>query len=153
MGLSAAQIVAEAQLGWERVLRAPLLVCQVMVRDVPPVFSGTVEVDETYLKKVVQQTASRPVGARHQARAGDHQAGGTGIAVGGYIHILTFSEPHGGKRTMGRTQRLMLVFLLLIPLVFIPQPMSAQGEKGPVVVKEGDAAYQNVLDAATFIDR
>lgn len=49
LGLSAAQIAQETGLRRERVLRALLLVRQAMTRDVPPVFSGIVEVDETYL--------------------------------------------------------------------------------------------------------
>ena len=49
LGLSAAHVAQEAQLGREQVLRALLLVRQAMARDVPPVFSGVVEVDETYL--------------------------------------------------------------------------------------------------------
>lgn len=48
-GLSAAQVAEETGLRRERVLRALLLVRQAMARDVSPVFSGTVEVDETYL--------------------------------------------------------------------------------------------------------
>jgi len=48
-GLSAAQVAEETGLRRERVLRALLLVRQAMSRDVPPIFSGTVEVDETYL--------------------------------------------------------------------------------------------------------
>lgn len=46
---SSAVIAHEAGLERKRVLRALLLVRQAMTRDVPPVFSGTVEVDETYL--------------------------------------------------------------------------------------------------------
>lgn len=49
LGLSSAQIAREARLRRERVLRALLLVRQAMARDVPPAFSGMVEVDETYL--------------------------------------------------------------------------------------------------------
>jgi transposase len=49
LGLSAAQIAQETGLRRERVLRALLLVRQGMARDVPPAFSGIVEVDETYL--------------------------------------------------------------------------------------------------------
>jgi transposase len=49
LGQSSAVIAQEAHLERKRVLRALLLVRQAMTRDVPPVFSGTVEVDETYL--------------------------------------------------------------------------------------------------------
>lgn len=49
LGQSAAVIAQEARLERKRVLRALLLVRQAMARDVPPVFSGVVEVDETYL--------------------------------------------------------------------------------------------------------
>ena len=49
LGLSAAHVAQEAQLGREQVLRALLLVRQAMAGDVPPTFSGVVEVDETYL--------------------------------------------------------------------------------------------------------
>lgn len=48
-GLSVAQIAEETGLRRERIMRALLLVHQAMARDVPPVFSGVVEVDETYL--------------------------------------------------------------------------------------------------------
>lgn len=49
LGQSAAVIAQEARLERKRVLRALILVRQAMVRDVPSVFSGTVEIDETYL--------------------------------------------------------------------------------------------------------
>ena len=49
LGQSSAVIAQEAHLERKRVLRALLLVREAMTRDVPPVFSGTVEVDETYL--------------------------------------------------------------------------------------------------------
>ena len=49
LGQSSAVIAQEAGLERKRVLRALLLVRQAMTRDVPPVFCGTVEVDETYL--------------------------------------------------------------------------------------------------------
>ena len=49
LGQSAAVIAQEARLERKRVLRALILVRQAMVRDVPTVFSGVVEVDETYL--------------------------------------------------------------------------------------------------------
>ena len=49
LGHSAEVIAQEAQLHRQRVLRALLLVRQAIVRDVPPLFSGLVEVDETYV--------------------------------------------------------------------------------------------------------
>jgi len=49
LGHSAAVIAQEALIERKRVLRALLLVRQVMARDLPVVFSGTVEIDETYL--------------------------------------------------------------------------------------------------------
>jgi|TARA_B100002003_G_scaffold237674_1_gene255042 transposase-like protein len=49
LGLSGAQIANESGLRRERVLRALLLVRSAMGRDIPPVFSGVVEVDETYV--------------------------------------------------------------------------------------------------------
>lgn len=49
LGQSAAVIAQEARLERKRVLRALLLVRQAMTRDVPPAFSGVVEIDETYL--------------------------------------------------------------------------------------------------------
>ena len=49
LGHSAEVIAQEARLHRQRVLRALLLVRQAMVRDVPPLFSGLVEVDETYV--------------------------------------------------------------------------------------------------------
>jgi transposase len=48
-GLSSHDIAAETGLERKRVLRALLLVRKVMTHDIPAVFSGTVEVDETYL--------------------------------------------------------------------------------------------------------
>ena len=42
-------IAREARLDRKRVLRALLLVRDGMARQVPPIFTGTVEVDETYL--------------------------------------------------------------------------------------------------------
>ncbi len=49
LGQSSAVIAQEARLERKRVLRALLLVRQSMTRDVPPAFSGVVEIDETYL--------------------------------------------------------------------------------------------------------
>lgn len=49
LGHSAEVIAQAARLHRQRVLRALLLVRQAMVRDVPPLFSGLVEVDETYV--------------------------------------------------------------------------------------------------------
>ena len=49
LGLSAAHVAQETHLGREQVLRALLLVRQAMARDIPPVFSGVVEIDETYV--------------------------------------------------------------------------------------------------------
>lgn len=49
LGLSSARIATQTGLDRRRVLRALTRVRQAMARDVPPVFSGVVEVDETYL--------------------------------------------------------------------------------------------------------
>ena len=49
LGLSSAAISREAGLGREQVLRALTMVREAMVRDIPPVFEGVVEIDETYL--------------------------------------------------------------------------------------------------------
>ena len=48
-GFSSHDIAHETGLGRKRVLRALLAVRKVMAKDIPAVFSGTVEVDETYL--------------------------------------------------------------------------------------------------------
>jgi len=48
-GLSGQAIATETGLDRKRVHRALLVVRQAMAQDVPPVFSGVVEVDETYL--------------------------------------------------------------------------------------------------------
>jgi len=49
LGLSSKGITREAGLGREQVLRALMLVRQAMLKDIPPVFEGIVEIDETYL--------------------------------------------------------------------------------------------------------
>jgi len=49
LGLSSAATSREAGLGREQVLRALTMVREAMVRDIPPVFEGVVEIDETYL--------------------------------------------------------------------------------------------------------
>lgn len=49
LGLSSEAIAREANLGKGQVLRALMLVREAMVRDIPPVFEGIVEIDETYL--------------------------------------------------------------------------------------------------------
>jgi transposase len=49
LGQSAAVIARESGLERKRVLRALLVVRQAMMQDVPPIFSGVVEIDETYL--------------------------------------------------------------------------------------------------------
>lgn len=48
-GLSSEAVSRETRLHRQRVLRALWLVRQALAREVPPVFRGTVEVDETYL--------------------------------------------------------------------------------------------------------
>jgi transposase-like protein len=48
-GFSSHDIALETGLERKRILRALLVVRRVMAKDVPAVFSGTVEVDETYL--------------------------------------------------------------------------------------------------------
>lgn len=75
LGQSAAVVAREAGLGRKPVLRALTLVREVMARDVPAVFSGTVEIDETYLggtwrnqrKAVRAQGAKRGRGTSKQA--------------------------------------------------------------------------------------
>jgi transposase len=49
LGLSSAAISREAGLGRGQVLRALMIVRESMARDIPPVFEGIVEIDETYL--------------------------------------------------------------------------------------------------------
>lgn len=49
LGQSSCGIAREARLGRSQVLRALMLVRQAMASDIPPVFEGTVEIDETYL--------------------------------------------------------------------------------------------------------
>jgi transposase len=49
LGLSSKAITREANLGREQVLRALTLVREAMAQDIPPVFEGIVEIDETYL--------------------------------------------------------------------------------------------------------
>jgi transposase-like protein len=48
-GFSSENIAVETGLECKRVLRALLHVRRVMAKDIPDVFSGTVEIDETYL--------------------------------------------------------------------------------------------------------
>jgi transposase-like protein len=49
LGLSSNLIEVETGLNKKRILRALLVVREIMAHDVPEVFSGTVEVDETYI--------------------------------------------------------------------------------------------------------
>lgn len=49
LGLSSARIATQTGLERRRILRALTRVRQAMARDLPPVFSGVIEVDETYL--------------------------------------------------------------------------------------------------------
>ena len=48
-GISSKEIGKEAGISRQRVLRALLIVREVMRKDIPDIFSGTVEVDETYI--------------------------------------------------------------------------------------------------------
>lgn len=48
-GISSKEISKETGINRQRVLRALLIVREVMSKDIPEVFSGTVEVDETYI--------------------------------------------------------------------------------------------------------
>lgn len=61
-GLSAQAIAQETQLERRRVLRALRCLRQAMAADVPPVFRGTVEVDETYLGGQAKNRRRRPGG-------------------------------------------------------------------------------------------
>jgi len=75
LGLSSAGIAREAGLGRGQVLRALTLVRQAMAHDIPPVFEGTVEIDETYLggswknkrKSIRAQETKRGRGTSKQA--------------------------------------------------------------------------------------
>ena len=75
LGLSSKGIAREAGLGRERVLRALMLVRQAMLQDIPPVFEGIVEIDETYLggswknkrKSIRAQETKRGRGTSKQA--------------------------------------------------------------------------------------
>jgi len=49
LGQSSTRVAQEAHLGRGQVLRALTLVRQAMAHDIPPIFEGTVEIDETYL--------------------------------------------------------------------------------------------------------
>jgi hypothetical protein len=49
LGLSSNKIVGETGFNKKRVLRALNIVREIMIRDIPEVFEGEVEVDETYI--------------------------------------------------------------------------------------------------------
>ena len=49
LGQSSARVAEEAHIERKKVLKALTLVREVMAQDIPPVFNGTVEIDETYL--------------------------------------------------------------------------------------------------------
>lgn len=61
-GLSSAAIAEETGLHRQRVLRALTWIRQAMSRAVPPIFQGTVEVDETYLGGSWRNRRHRPPG-------------------------------------------------------------------------------------------
>lgn len=61
-GLSARAISHEMAVPKTRVLRALVVLRQAMAREVPPVFRGTVEVDETYLGGQAKNRRRRPGG-------------------------------------------------------------------------------------------
>ena len=63
LGLSGAQIAQLTELERRRVLRALLRLRQRMATDVPPVFSGVVEVDETYVGGAWRNRRHRPRGS------------------------------------------------------------------------------------------
>ena len=75
LGLSADKIAEEADLERRQVLRALSLVREAMAQDIPQVFEGTVEVDETYLggkwrnkrKEIRNQGSKRGRGTTKQA--------------------------------------------------------------------------------------
>ncbi len=75
LGLSAQRIGQQTGLERRRVLRALRQVRRAMARDVPPVFGGTVEVDETYLGGRRKVSAA---GARRAKRPWSACASGTG---------------------------------------------------------------------------
>lgn len=75
LGQSSARTAIESGIGKNKILAALTLVRKAMIRDIPPVFEGTVEVDETYLggawknkrKKVRARGAKRGRGTAKQA--------------------------------------------------------------------------------------
>lgn len=75
LGQSSARIALESGIGKNKVLGALTLVREAMIRDIPPIFEGTVEVDETYLggawknkrKSVRARGAKRGRGTSKQA--------------------------------------------------------------------------------------
>jgi transposase-like protein len=74
--MSSKAVAREAGLGREQVLRALTLVREAMLHDIPPVFEGTIEIDETYLggswknkrkSTKVQESTKRGRGTSKQA--------------------------------------------------------------------------------------
>ena len=61
-GLSAQAIALETQLHRQRVLRALTMLREAMCGEVPPVFRGTVEIDETYVGGRWRNRRNRPPG-------------------------------------------------------------------------------------------
>src|SRR5262245_52185266 len=74
-GLSAAAIAEDTDVHRQRVLRALIRLRAGMQREVPTVFQGTVEIDETYVGDSGGSTL-QPTGSRPEARARDEQDAG-----------------------------------------------------------------------------
>ena len=97
VGLSGAQIAEETKLRRERVLRALLLVREAMAWDIPPVFSGTVEIDETYLGGDMAQQAAEGARSGYQTGPWDKQTGGLRHPVPGWPSVGRDGAQCGGQ--------------------------------------------------------
>jgi hypothetical protein len=72
LGQSSAGIALEARLGRGQVLRALMLVRQAMASDIPPVFEGTVEIDETYLGGTWRNKRKSDIGVKEPSEVEVH---------------------------------------------------------------------------------
>ena len=75
-GISSKKISKETGINRQRVLRALLIVREVISKNIPDVFSGTVEVDETYIGRrlcewSVEEQAQKSEKRTNQARKRD----------------------------------------------------------------------------------
>ena len=132
MEQSSNSIVEQTGLDKKRVFRALTMVRMVLARDVPEIFSGTVEVDETYLvgawrnkREMVRDTGTKRGRGLQSSR---YSAFSAVIARYGLISSTTLRQEHSSLSSRNRYNQ----DPSSVPIPGRPTPESPPGDMSPV---------------------